>query len=51
MAQTERTNFGGLLDSALAYLSIEARKILDEHGFKDAKTVASNELAKYHRES
>lgn len=36
---------GVRLDSGdLAYLSIEARKILDEHGFKDAKIVASNEL-------
>lgn len=33
------------LDSGdLAYLSIEARKILDEGGFKDAKILASNDL-------
>lgn len=33
------------LDSGdLAYLSIEARKILDEGGFKDASIVASNDL-------
>jgi len=33
------------LDSGdLAYLSIEARKILDEGGFPDAKIVASNDL-------
>lgn len=33
------------LDSGdLAYLSIEARKILDEAGLKDAKIVASNDL-------
>lgn len=33
------------LDSGdLAYLSIEARKILDQNGFKDAVIVASNEL-------
>jgi len=33
------------LDSGdLAYLSIEARKILDEAGFQDAKIVASNDL-------
>lgn len=33
------------LDSGdLAYLSIEARKILDENGFPDAKIVASNDL-------
>ncbi len=33
------------LDSGdLAYLSIEARKILDEGGFKNAKIVASNDL-------
>ncbi len=33
------------LDSGdLAYLSIEARKILDQHGFPDAKILASNDL-------
>src|SRR2546430_5060112 len=33
------------LDSGdLAYLSIEARKILDEGGFSDAKILASNDL-------
>jgi nicotinate phosphoribosyltransferase len=33
------------LDSGdLAYLSIEARKILDENGFSDAKILASNDL-------
>lgn len=33
------------LDSGdLAYLSIEARKMLDEAGFKDTKIIASNEL-------
>ncbi len=33
------------LDSGdLAYLSIEARKILDQQGFKNAKIVASNDL-------
>lgn len=33
------------LDSGdLAYLSIEARRILDEHGFPDAAIVASNDL-------
>jgi nicotinate phosphoribosyltransferase len=37
---------GGIrLDSGdLAYLSIEARKILDEGGFKDAQILASNDL-------
>ncbi|MEW6303529.1 MAG: nicotinate phosphoribosyltransferase [Verrucomicrobiota bacterium] len=36
------------LDSGdLAYLSIEARKILDEAGFKDAVIVASNDLDEY----
>jgi len=36
------------LDSGdLAYLSIEARKILDEAGFPDAAIVASNELDEY----
>jgi nicotinate phosphoribosyltransferase len=37
---------GGIrLDSGdLAYLSIEARRMLDEAGFKDASIVASNEL-------
>jgi nicotinate phosphoribosyltransferase len=40
---------GGVrLDSGdLAYLSIEARKILDAGGFKDARIVASNELDEY----
>ncbi|HEY3863699.1 MAG TPA: nicotinate phosphoribosyltransferase [Verrucomicrobiae bacterium] len=38
--------FGGIrLDSGdLAYLSIEARKILDAGGFPDAKIIASNDL-------
>ena len=38
--------FGGVrLDSGdLAYLSIEARRMLDEAGFEDAAIVASNEL-------
>ncbi|MCA9664163.1 MAG: nicotinate phosphoribosyltransferase [Myxococcales bacterium] len=36
---------GVRLDSGdLAYLSIEARKILDEHGFQQTKIVASNDL-------
>lgn len=36
------------LDSGdLAYLSIEARKILDNEGFPDAKIVASNDLDEY----
>ncbi len=37
---------GGIrLDSGdLAFLSVEARKILDEHGFTDAAIVASNDL-------
>ncbi len=36
------------LDSGdLAYLSIEARKILDEAGFKDAVIVGSNDLDEY----
>ncbi len=39
-------SLGGIrLDSGdLAYLSIEARRMLDEAGFKDASIVASNEL-------
>ncbi|MFK7766340.1 MAG: nicotinate phosphoribosyltransferase [Mariniblastus sp.] len=40
------------LDSGdLAYLSIEARKILDEAGFPDAKIVASNDLDEHLIES
>ena len=40
------------LDSGdLAYLSIEARKILDEAGFTDANIVASNDLDEYTIES
>lgn len=40
------------LDSGdLAYLSIEARKILDKGGFRDAKIVASNNLDEYTIES
>lgn len=36
------------LDSGdLAYLSIEARKILDSYGFQDASIVASNDLDEY----
>lgn len=36
------------LDSGdLAYLSIEARRILDENGFQDAAIVASNDLDEY----
>ncbi|GAB4331665.1 MAG: nicotinate phosphoribosyltransferase [Flammeovirgaceae bacterium] len=40
---------GGIrLDSGdLAYLSIEARKLLDEAGFTDAQIVASNDLDEY----
>lgn len=42
-------NFIGIrLDSGdLAYLSKEARKMLDEAGFKNAKIVASNDLDEY----
>lgn len=42
----DRINFKGIrLDSGdLAYLSKEARKMLDEAGFKDAKIYASNDL-------
>ncbi|WP_458413235.1 nicotinate phosphoribosyltransferase [Schinkia sp. CFF1] len=42
-------NFIGIrLDSGdLAYLSKEARKMLDEAGFKDAKIIASNDLDEY----
>lgn len=42
----EGYNLAGIrLDSGdLAYLSKEARKLLDENGFKDAKIVASNNL-------
>jgi len=41
--------FGGVrLDSGdLAYLSIEARKLLDEAGFRDALVLASNNLDEY----
>jgi nicotinate phosphoribosyltransferase len=43
---------GVRLDSGdLAYLSIEARKILDEAGFQDASIAASNELDEYLIES
>lgn len=42
----DKINFIGIrLDSGdLAYLSKEARKMLDEAGFKDAKIIASNDL-------
>ncbi len=42
----DRINFIGIrLDSGdIAYLSKEARKMLDEAGFKDAKIVVSNDL-------
>lgn len=42
-------NFIGIrLDSGdLAYLSKEARKMLDEAGFEDAKIIASNDLDEY----
>ena len=44
--QAHGHKLGGIrLDSGdLAYLSIEARKILDAHGFGDAAIVASNDL-------
>ncbi|MEW6444220.1 MAG: nicotinate phosphoribosyltransferase [bacterium] len=39
---------GVRLDSGdLAYLSVEARRILDEAGFRDAKILGSNELDEY----
>ena len=41
-------NYGIRLDSGdLAYLSIEARKMLDEAGFPDAKIVVSNSLDEF----
>lgn len=42
----DKINFVGIrLDSGdIAYLSKEARKMLDEAGFKDAKIIASNDL-------
>jgi nicotinate phosphoribosyltransferase len=45
----DKINFVGIrLDSGdLAYLSKEARKMLDEAGFKDAKIVASSDLDEY----
>lgn len=45
----ERINFIGIrLDSGdLAYLSKEARRMLDEAGFKDAKVFASSDLDEY----
>lgn len=45
----EKINFVGIrLDSGdLAYLSKEARKVLDEAGFQDVKIVASNDLDEY----
>ncbi|AJD90418.1 nicotinate phosphoribosyltransferase [Jeotgalibacillus malaysiensis] len=45
----DRINFKGIrLDSGdIAYLSKEARKMLDEAGFKDAKIIASNDLDEY----
>lgn len=45
----DKINFKGIrLDSGdLAYLSKEARKILDKAGFKDAKIVASSDLDEY----
>lgn len=45
----DKINFIGIrLDSGdLAYLSKEARKMLDEAGFKDAKIVASSDLDEY----
>ncbi|MFT4415507.1 nicotinate phosphoribosyltransferase [Fredinandcohnia humi] len=45
----DNINFIGIrLDSGdLAYLSKEARKMLDEAGFKNAKIVASNDLDEY----
>lgn len=45
LRQTGHELMGIRLDSGdLAYLSIEARKILDEAGFPGAKIIASNEL-------
>lgn len=45
----DKINFQGIrLDSGdMAYLSKEARKMLDEAGFPDAKIVASNDLDEY----
>ncbi|CAM3638471.1 nicotinate phosphoribosyltransferase [Aeromicrobium ponti] len=45
----DKINFKGIrLDSGdLAYLSKEARRMLDEAGFPDAKIVASNDLDEY----
>jgi nicotinate phosphoribosyltransferase len=45
----DKINFKGIrLDSGdLAYLSKEARKMLDEAGFKDAKIYASSDLDEY----
>jgi nicotinate phosphoribosyltransferase len=45
----DKINFVGIrLDSGdLAYLSKEARRMLDEAGFKDAKVVASSDLDEY----
>ncbi|GLB60726.1 nicotinate phosphoribosyltransferase [Cytobacillus sp. NCCP-133] len=45
----EKINFKGIrLDSGdLAYLSKEARRMLDEAGFPDAKIIASNDLDEY----
>ena len=42
----DKINFIGIrLDSGdIAYLSKEARRMLDEAGFKDAKIIASNDL-------
>ena len=48
LAQSGRRLGGVRLDSGdLAYLSIEARKILDEGGFNDALILASNDLDEY----
>ena len=45
----DRINFKGIrLDSGdMAYLSNEARKMLDEAGFTDTKIIASNDLDEY----
>ncbi|MBM7577972.1 nicotinate phosphoribosyltransferase [Jeotgalibacillus terrae] len=45
----DRINFKGIrLDSGdIAYLSKEARKLLDEAGFTEAKIIASNDLDEY----
>lgn len=45
----DKINFKGIrLDSGdLAYLSKEARRMLDEAGFPDAKIIASNDLDEY----